>query len=80
MYELQKPIYGPTILNLMESIHDYVLDELKATKGNWPSVAKSAGVSYRTLKKIATRATVSPGIKNLEKLAEYFRSLRKRAA
>jgi hypothetical protein len=59
----------------MESIHDYVLERLQQEKGNWPAVAKGAGVSYRTLKKIATRDTVSPGIKNLEKLAEYFQSL-----
>jgi hypothetical protein len=57
----------------MESIHHYVLDRLQATKGNWPTVAKAAGVSYRTLKKIATKDTVSPGIKNLERLATYFR-------
>jgi hypothetical protein len=72
MYELRKPIYGPTLLG-MDSIHDYVLDRLSATKGSWPKVAKSAGVSYRTLKKIATKTTVSPGIKNLERLASYFR-------
>ena len=69
---LQKPVYGPTI-GRMDSIHDYVLDRLHATKGTWPAVAKAAGVSYRTLKKIATKDTVSPGIKNLERLASYFR-------
>jgi hypothetical protein len=57
----------------MESIHDYVLAQLQAEKGDWPAVARGAGVSYRTLKKIATRETVSPGINNLEKLAKYFR-------
>ena len=59
----------------MESIHDYVLKCLQDEKGNWPRVAREAGVSYRTLKKIATRDTVSPGIVNLEKLAEYFRNV-----
>lgn len=72
MSELQKPKSGP-IIGGMDSIHDYVLDRLQATKGTWPAVAKQAGVSYRTLKKIATKSTVSPGIKNLERLASYFR-------
>ncbi len=71
MNELRKPVYGPTI-QTMQSIHSYVLDRLEAEKGNWPAVAKAAGVSYRTLKKIATQDTISPGIKNLEKLASYF--------
>jgi hypothetical protein len=59
----------------MESLHDYVIERLQDTKGTWPSVARGAGVSYRTLKKIATKDTKSPGIRNLERLANYFREV-----
>lgn len=59
----------------MESMHDYVLEQLQSSKGNWPAVAKKAGVSYRTLKKIATGEIASPRIRNLEKLVEYFRDI-----
>ena len=57
----------------MATIHEYVLDRLKATKGNWPEVAAQSKVSYRTLKKIAAGLIVSPRVKHLEKLASYFR-------
>jgi transcriptional regulator with XRE-family HTH domain len=57
----------------MESMHETVLKGLEATKGNWPEVARRAGVSYRTLKKIATGEISSPRVNNLEKLASYFR-------
>ena len=60
----------------MESVHDYVLGHLQASKGNWPTIAQESGVSYRTLKKIATGEIASPRVRNLEKLAEYFRERR----
>lgn len=66
----------------MESIHDYVLAELQRSKGHWPAVAKAAGISYRTLKKIATEESAAPRIDSLEKLEHYFRkttSVRRRA-
>ena len=58
----------------MESIHDYVLERLKARKGSWPTVAAESGVPYGTLKKIATLEDHRPRIDTLEKLASYFRS------
>ena len=53
-------------------MHDYVLECLEDTKGTWPTVAREAGVSYRTLKKIATGEIASPRVRNLEKLVDYF--------
>ena len=55
------------------SIHNYVLTQLSASKGNWPAVARATGVSYRTLKKIATREIENPRVANLELLANYFK-------
>lgn len=56
-----------------ESLHDYVLARLQATKGRWPSVAEKSGVSIRTLSKVARREVQYPRINTLEKLARYFR-------
>jgi predicted transcriptional regulator len=57
----------------MQTIHDYILDQLEASKGKWLEVAKGSGVPYSTLKKIAYRTIASPRVKHLEKLASYFR-------
>lgn len=59
----------------MESMHEYVLERLQDCKGDWPEVARKAGVSYRTLKKIATGVIASPGVRIVEKIAAYFRSI-----
>jgi transcriptional regulator with XRE-family HTH domain len=56
-----------------ESIHDYVLRSLEASKGRWASVAEATGVSKRTLEKIARREIRDPGVSHVEKLARYFR-------
>jgi len=64
----------------MESIHAYVLTQLAAHKGQWPIVAKGAGVSIRTLEKIARREIVDPGVSNVEKLAAYFKKRPRKAA
>lgn len=58
---------------MQDSIYDYVMDQLEASKGNWPSVAAGAGVSPRTLEKIARRDIMDPGVSHIEKLARYFR-------
>lgn len=64
----------------MESIYEYVLDRLQAAKGGWPTIADEAGVSLRTLEKIARRETKDPSVRLIEKLAKYFRGQVKRSA
>jgi transcriptional regulator with XRE-family HTH domain len=56
-----------------ESLFEYVLNELEASKGKWSAVAEGSGVSYRTLEKIARGEIKDPGISHVEKLAKYFR-------
>lgn len=56
-----------------ESLHEYVLRGLEASKGRWASVAQGSGVSKRTLEKIARREIRDPGVSHIEKLARYFR-------
>lgn len=72
MFDLIKPKFGP-MLFYMQTIHDYILERLEASKGTWLEVAKRSGVPYSTLKKIAYRTIASPRVKQLEKLAAYFR-------
>lgn len=57
----------------MQSLHDYVIEQLQAAKGTWPRVAEASGVSRRTLEKIARREIVDPSVSHIEKLAAYFR-------
>lgn len=57
---------------MRETIHEQVLAHLEATKGQWPRVAKEAGVSIRTLSKIARREIVDPGVSHIQKLHDYF--------
>lgn len=61
----------------MESIYEYVLDELQAAKGGWPTVADESGVPLRTLEKIARKEIQDPGVSHIEKLAGYFREQQK---
>lgn len=56
-----------------ESIYEYVLTQLEASKGRWADVAEGSGVSKRTLEKIARKEIADPGVSHIEKLASYFR-------
>lgn len=58
---------------MTESIYEYVLTQLEASKGQWAAVAEGSGVSKRTLEKIARREVRNPGVSYVEKLARYFR-------
>jgi len=62
------------------SLHDYVIAQLQATRGEWQAVADGAGVSRRTLEKIARREIRDPGVSHIEKLAAYFRAREKKRA
>lgn len=59
---------------MSESIYQYVLDKLEASKGRWTEVADGSGVPKRSLEKIARREWRNPGVNQIELLAAYFRS------
>lgn len=63
---------------MSESIYQYVLDQLEASKGHWPAVASATGMSRRTIEKIARQEVRDPGVSRIEKLAGYFRQQSKR--
>lgn len=54
-------------------MHEFVLTELEARKGTWPSIAESTGLSRRTIEKIARREIKDPGVSHIEALATHFR-------
>jgi transcriptional regulator with XRE-family HTH domain len=58
---------------LVETLHEYVLKHLLLAKGHWSEVAEGAGISKRTLEKIARREIADPGVSHIEKLAAYFK-------
>lgn len=49
-----------------------VLRELTRTRGRWAEVAKSSGVPYHTLVKIAQGAVTDPRISTVQMLVDYF--------
>lgn len=51
---------------------DFVLTNLRRRDRPWVEVAKSTGVPYDTLKKIANGVTPNPGVKHVQALADYF--------
>lgn len=53
---------------------EYVLQKLEREKGRLPLVAREAGISYKTLQKIASKDTHSPRIHQVQKLYDYFRA------
>ena len=50
------------------------MDQLQRSKGRWRQVAQGAGVSRRTIEKIARREIEDPGVSHIEALAAYFKS------
>jgi hypothetical protein len=51
---------------------EYVIDRLQACKGNWPVVAAEAGISLRTLEKIARREVQDPRVGSVQTLFDFF--------
>jgi len=74
MQGCKNPLTGLSSGAMTESLHEYVLSELQSHKGNWQRVSTGSGVPLRTLEKIARKEIQDPGIKSIEKLANYFRS------
>ena len=57
---------------MFTNLHRHVLDRLAAREVPWTQVARDTGMSYETLKKIASGRTPNPGVRHVQKLADYF--------
>lgn len=53
-------------------MHEYVLERLEETKGNWSQVSEESGVNKRTLEKIARQEIRDPGVSIIQALFDYF--------
>lgn len=53
---------------------DVVKEGLESKRGRWREVAADAGVSYRTLQKIAQGVIEDPGVSHVQRLYDYFRA------
>lgn len=63
-----------------KSIYASVLEMLAARKGEWPVIAKAAGVPYSTLCKIAQGHIESPSVHIVQKLYDQLAATAKDAA
>lgn len=59
---------------------EYVISCLQEAKGRWPGIADEAGISLRTLEKIARREVHDPRIGSVQVLYDHFRSTTQGAA
>jgi hypothetical protein len=55
-------------MNLLQD----VIDALNACKGDWPSIAAKANVSYSWLTKLAQLKIPNPGVKTIERLYQVL--------
>ena len=55
---------------------DDLIAELYRRQGDWPEIAKAAGISYSWLCKFAQRKIPNPGIESLSQLDAALRSHR----
>jgi len=62
----------------MESIHQYVLEQLARIRPDWEPVSAGSGVPISTIKKIANGEIEYPRVDKVEKLASYFRKQKRR--
>lgn len=58
---------------MAQSIHDYVVDSLRANRKGLAQVSAATDISEWTLLKIMYRQIKNPGIKSVEPLFRYFK-------
>ncbi|MCP1289842.1 helix-turn-helix transcriptional regulator [Chromobacterium sp. S0633] len=54
-------------------LYQMVLQYLDSSRGRWPEVADGSGVPVSTIRKIAQRKSLDPGVRTVEALAAYFK-------
>jgi predicted transcriptional regulator len=58
----------------VQTLLDYVLEQLDMHKGEWRQIAEESEVPYDTLTKVAQRKNENPRVRTVQKLADYFRA------
>jgi hypothetical protein len=52
---------------------EYVIARLRESRGRWPNIAAEAGISLRTLEKIARQEVKDPRVGSVQTLYDYLR-------
>lgn len=58
---------------MKEKLLTYVLRELQAKKGSWPTIARETNLDYSWLTKLAQGSIDDPGVQKIQKLADHFK-------
>ena len=48
------------------------IEELSRRRGQWPAICRSTGLDYHWLTKLAQGRINDPGIKKIQRLADFF--------
>lgn len=51
---------------------EYVIARLRESRGRWPNIAAEAGISLRTLEKIARQEVKDPRVGSVQTLYDYL--------
>ena len=57
---------------MRENIYAYVMSNFDARVVPLARVSRETGIPYESLKKIAHRRTLNPGVKHVQALADFF--------
>lgn len=58
---------------MAEKLLDYVLKQLQANKGSWPTIARITELDYSWLTKLAQGKIDDPSVRKIQRLADFFR-------
>ena len=59
-------------MNNENTLLSLVLAGLQERKGDWPSIVEQTGLEYSWLTKLAQGKISDPGVKKIQKLADYM--------
>lgn len=63
-----------------QPLYEFVMGHLDVTALTYQEIAEGSDVPRRTVEKIARREIEDPGVSNVQKIADFFRSQEARAA
>lgn len=63
-----------SLSDLYRVTHAYVLDQFQTSRLTYQEIADGAGMSKRTVEKIAREEIEEPSVENVEMLAAFFRN------
>lgn len=56
------------------------LSELRSRRGSWPAICRDTGLDYDWMTKLAQGRISDPGIRKIQRLADYFATTERKAA